>query len=162
MTMPEDVVLPEAFKKSRGFTERAMTAVLNGQVEALRFRQQVIGPEHILLALLHIRENVLAVDLLARLGVSPETIREAVLARAERGSGALDLELMKQGKLTPAAEHALEFARDEAHQFGCPRVSTPYLLLGLLRQESLASEVLRELGVQAELVRSLIAENPLA
>jgi len=160
--MAEDVVFPEAFRKSKGFTERAMAAVLNGQVEALRLRQQVIGPEHILLALLQPRESVLALDLLARLEVTPETIREAVLARAERGSGTLDLELMKQGKLTPAGEQALEIARDEAHQFGCPHVSTPYLLLGLLLQESLASEVLRELGVHPELVRSIIAENPLA
>ncbi len=160
--MPEDVAVPETIQKSKGFTELAMAAVLNAPGKAIRLRQQAIGPEHILLALLEPRENVLALDLLARLGVTPETIREAVLARAERGSGPWDLELIKQEKLTPAAEQALAFARDEARRFDCPYVSTPYLLLGLLLQESLASEVLREHGVQPDLVRSIIAENPLA
>ncbi len=48
--------------------------------EARKLGRQVIGTEHLLLALLRDREN-LAAKLLERLGLTPDRIRQAVLAR---------------------------------------------------------------------------------
>ena len=144
--------------------------------EARALGHNYVGTEHLLLALLAHRTGSATVAV-ERLGISPERIRERVLAklakpstpgldpealaalgidldrvraRIEDAFGAGALEQTRAGcmRIAPRAKLALAYAVDEAH--GQP-VSERHLLTGLLRSEdSIAAQVLAEFGVSLE------------
>ena len=58
------------------------------------------------------------------------------------------------GRLTPEAQHVLSLAQDEARRLNHSHLGTEHLLLGLvIDQDSLAGQVLAELGVDPQRVR---------
>src|SRR6266478_3510905 len=74
-------------------------------------------------------------------------------------------------RFTEIARRAIFFARYEASQFGSPRIEaerlnhkrieTTHLLLGILRDEkSFGSILLREQGIEAAAIESLLATTP--
>jgi len=61
---------------------------------------------------------------------------------------------------TPKARHVLSLAQKQAERFRKPQISTEHLLLALIELEgSVASRVLRELGLEADRVSSLIEKE---
>ncbi len=152
----------ELMNQTKNLTAKAKEAVLHAQGEAgLRFQQPAIGTEHLLLGLLRVQDAV-ALRILDRLNIAPEQVRQTLENQAPHGEHRVGAAEVMNANLTPQAQRALAFARDEAQQFGCAHaVSTPYLLLGLLREEEgLAAQVLAQLGADASRVRDIIAENP--
>ena len=130
------------------FTQRARRVLSLAHQEAERMRQNVIGTEHLLLALIE-EEGGVAGRVLRDLGLEPDRVREMV----ERMSG---LGQYRGGKidLAPGVQQVLEFAIEEARRMGHHYIGTEHLLLGLVRsQEGLAMEVLRKLGVTSEQIR---------
>ena len=64
-----------------------------------------------------------------------------------------------KGKFTQKAQECIEHAHTAAISFGVKHVSTEHILLGLLRtKDCVASKILEQHGITAELVESKIAE----
>jgi ATP-dependent Clp protease ATP-binding subunit ClpC len=61
---------------------------------------------------------------------------------------------------TPKARHVLSLAQKEAERLRKPQISTEHLLIALIEMEgSVASRVLRELGLEAERVKTLVEKE---
>src|SRR5512136_2094368 len=129
------------------FTQRARRVLSLAHQEAERMRQNVIGTEHLLLGLIE-EEGGVAGRVLRELGLEPDRVREMV----ERMSG---FGQYRGGKidLAPGTQQVLEYAIEEARKMGHHYIGTEHLLLGLVRSEGMAMEVLKKLGVTPEQVR---------
>jgi ATP-dependent Clp protease ATP-binding subunit ClpA len=134
------------------FTDQARRIVALAQEEA-RTRNNDIGTEHILLAL--IREGSgMAAQALTALGITEEAARqqvEEVLGRSQRGPQ------RGRGPFTPWAKKALELSLREAIAIGNSSIGTEHILLGLVRVgEGPAAQVLAGLGVDPNRVRQQV------
>src|SRR5450759_1526966 len=110
------------------FTDRARKVMPLANQEAQRFNHEYVGPEHLLLDLRKIRNEV-------------EKIVQA------------GPEMVTMGKLpqTPRAKKAIEYAIEEARNLNHNYVGTEHLLLGLLReQEGVAAQVLMNLNLKLD------------
>ncbi len=130
--------------------------------EARRMGHHYIGTEHLLLGLVRMSEGV-AIDVLKRLGLSPEEVRRQTRRVLKENpvqntqpapkTGGTDAE-----QFTELADRVMRFAQEEAdilqhHYFG-----TEHLLLGLIRDEGgIAGRVLRDLGVELRQAEQLVA-----
>jgi ATP-dependent Clp protease ATP-binding subunit ClpC len=147
------------------FTERARRVLSLAQEEAMRFRHNYIGTEHLLLGL--VREgNGLAAKVLTNMGVDLNTIRcdvEAIIGHGDRV-------VKGQVGLTPRAKKVIELAMDEARRMNHHYIGTEHLLLGLIREGTgIAASVLEQEGLHlGEIRRQVIltlnslptAQNP--
>ena len=91
------------------FTPHAIAALKFAQHEALERGKSHIGPEHILLGLLHERECV-AAHVLSELGVEFESARLRVGRIAPAPEGTPD-----NPYYTPSAKRLMQFSVEEAH-----------------------------------------------
>ena len=133
-----------------GPTERAMRAA---HQEAIGFAHDYVGTEHILLGL--IRDATVEATL-GGLGVSPDDVRARIEESVRRGTSR-----QSPGELpfTSRATNVLRFALEEARRASDPEVKPAHVLLALLREDKgIACEVLNQLGVTEERVRSKAAE----
>ncbi len=61
---------------------------------------------------------------------------------------------------TPKARHVLSLAQKQAEYFRKPQISTEHLLIALIEMEgSVASRVLKELGLEADRVKTMVEEE---
>lgn len=137
------------------FTDRARKVMSFARQEAERFNHDYIGTEHILLGLVKEGSGV-AANVLENLDVDLEKVRLEVEKLVKP---APDVVTIGQLPFTPRAKKVLEFAIDEARALDHNYVGTEHLLLGLLReQEGLAAQVLMNLGLKLDDVRSEVME----
>jgi len=129
------------------FTQRARHVLALAHQEAERTHQGFIGTEHLLLGLLE-EDGGVAGRVLRELGLEIERVREMI----QRVSNPGDFETSKI-ELAPDTQQVLEFAIDEAHKMGHHYIGTEHLLLGLVRSEGAAMEVLKKLGVTPDQIR---------
>jgi len=129
------------------FTQRARHVLALAHQEAERTHQGFIGTEHLLLGLLE-EDGGVAGRVLRELGLEIERVREMI----QRISSTEDNENGKI-ELAPDTQQVLEFAIDEAHKMGHHYIGTEHLLLGLVRSEGAAMEVLKKLGVTPDQIR---------
>jgi len=129
------------------FTQRARRVLSLAHQEAERARQNNIGTEHLLLGLME-EEGGVAGRVLRELGMDSDRMREIVERVA--GSGGYT-----GGKieLAPETQQVLEYAVDEARRLGHHYIGTEHILLGLVRGEGAAMDVLRKLGVTPDQIR---------
>jgi ATP-dependent Clp protease ATP-binding subunit ClpA len=137
------------------FTDGVRAALARGREEATRLQHEYVGTEHILLGLVHQREEVAAI-VLRNLGVDLDQLQRQVEEAAKTGKAARttgpDL------PYTPRARKVLELAMSEARELDSRQVGTEHLLLGLLREErGLAVAVLVGAGVTLDAARAEIA-----
>jgi len=130
------------------FTQRARRVLSLAHQEAERARQNNIGTEHLLLGLMD-EEGGVAGRVLRELGMTSERVRE-VVARVSGPAVTFDPNRIE---LAPETQQVLEYAVEEARRLGHHYIGTEHILLGLVRVESTAMEVLRRLGVTAEQIR---------
>ena len=130
------------------FTQRARRVLSLAHQEAERARQTNIGTEHLLLGLMD-EEGGVAGRVLRELGMTSDRVRE-VIQRVVTGEGRFNPDKIE---LAPATQQVLEYAVDEARRLGHHYIGTEHILLGLVRVEGTAMEVLRRLGVTAEQIR---------
>ena len=129
------------------FTQRARHVLALAHQEAEHARQGFIGTDHLLLGLL-IEDGGVAGRVLRELGLETERVREMIQRVSSEGRN-------ESGKieLAPDTQQVLEFSIDEARKMGHHYIGTEHLLLGLVRSEGPAMEVLKKLGVTPEQVR---------
>jgi ATP-dependent Clp protease ATP-binding subunit ClpC len=129
------------------FTQRARHVLTLAHQEAERASQGFIGTEHLLLGLLE-EDGGVAGRVLRELGLETERVREMIQRVGSLGgyeSGRIEL--------APDTQQVLEYAIDEAHKMGHHYIGTEHLLLGLVRSEGAAMEVLKKLGVTPDQIR---------
>ncbi len=137
------------------FTERARKVIILAKEEARRFNHDYIGTEHILLGLIREGEGV-ASTVLQKLGLSLENIRLEIEKLVQPGPST---QIIGDIPFTPRAKKALELAAEEARSLGHNYIGTEHLLLGLIREgEGIASQVLLNLGLELNTVRSEVME----
>ena len=135
------------------FTERARRVLALAQEEALRFRHNYIGTEHMLLGLIREGDGV-AAKALSNMGVQLGQARFEVEYMIGRGEHVVTGEI----GLTPRAKKIIEFAVDEARRLGHHYIGTEHLLLGMIREgEGIAASVLERLGVSLDRARAEVA-----
>jgi ATP-dependent Clp protease ATP-binding subunit ClpC len=119
------------------FTQRARRVLSLAHQEAERARKDQIGTEHLLLGLME-EEGGVAGRVLRELGMDSDRMREIV----ERIAGSGDYTGGKI-ELAPETQKVLEQAVDEARRLGHHYIGTEHILLGLVRGEGTAMDVLR-------------------
>ncbi len=135
------------------FTPHAIAALKFAQHEALERGRSHIGPEHILLGLLHERECV-AAHVLGELGVEFESARLRVGRIAPAPEGTPD-----NPYYTLSAKRVMQFAVEEAHHLEHDYIGTEHILLALTRESgNTAARVLTSLGADLDLVRETVFE----
>ncbi len=129
------------------FTQRARHVLALAHQEAEQAHQGLIGTEHMLLGLLE-EDGGVAGRVLRELGLEAERVREMIQRVGSEGHYTSD-----KIELAADTQQVLEFAIDEARKMGHHYIGTEHLLLGLIRSEGAAMEVLKKLGVTPDQVR---------
>src|SRR5512143_4315976 len=130
------------------FTQRARRVLSLAHQEAERSRNNNIGTEHLLLGLMD-EEGGVAGRVLRELGMTSDRVRE-VIRRVTTSSSSFD---PNRVELASETQQVLEHAVDEARRLGHHYIGTEHILLGLVRVDGTAMEVLRRLGVTADQIR---------
>jgi ATP-dependent Clp protease ATP-binding subunit ClpC len=130
------------------FTQRARRVLSIAHQEAERAQNNNIGTEHLLLGLME-EEGGVAVRVLRELGMTADRVRE-VVKRVTSPSSSFD---PNRVELASETQQVLEHAVEEARRLGHHYIGTEHILLGLVRVDSTATEVLRRLGVTSEQIR---------
>jgi len=111
-----------------------------------------IGPEHLLLGLIHEGGGV-AAKALESLGISGVTVRQKVEEATRRGERAPSGHI----PFTPQAKSLLERSLQESHALGHDYIGTEHILLGIFHQgESVAAQVLTGLGADLNRTREQV------
>ncbi|HEX2148551.1 MAG TPA: Clp protease N-terminal domain-containing protein [Actinomycetota bacterium] len=133
-----------AFKPQR-FTAAARQVVILAQEEARGLSHDRIGAEHVLLGLLR-EESGVAAATLRSVGVTLEQVRnkvaEKVPASGESSSGHLPF--------ATGARTALESAMTESANLRHNYIGTEHVLLGVLKEDNMARDVLKELNMDVD------------
>jgi len=135
------------------FTERVRKILHLAHDEALRFKNNFIGTEHLLLAMIKEGEGVGAMVLI-NLGIELNELRKNIENSIQTGPGGkIDVPFSNEARV------CLNYAMEEAKNFGHSYVGTEHLLLGVIRTpESLGAQVLESIGVDYETVKNEIIQ----
>ncbi len=122
------------------FTERVRRVLLIAKREAIRLGDDSIGSEHILIGLIKEGGGV-GITVLVNLDIDPTAILK-VIYESHRKIGKFGL--LNEGLAhNEETKKILNYAKEEAQQFGHGYVGTEHLLLGMLRHEdSIAAQIL--------------------
>jgi ATP-dependent Clp protease ATP-binding subunit ClpC len=132
------------------FTDRARLVIVRAQEESRALNHDHVGPEHILLALMH-ESRGMAAHVLSAMGITEDRVRQQLDLRPGQGSPSGHV------PFTPQAKKTLELSLREALQLSDSYIGTEHLLLGLMRQDEIpAAQALRELGADLDTVRAEI------
>jgi ATP-dependent Clp protease ATP-binding subunit ClpC len=135
------------------YTEHARRIVFFSRYEASQFGSPYIEPEHFLLGLL--RERSSLGDLLP-LSLTLDGARkefQAMLPVGEKSSTSVDLPLAQ------GCKRILAYGAEEAERLRDEYIGPRHLLLGLLREETLASAMLRRHGLDLHALPEQIARG---
>lgn len=129
------------------FTERSRRVMILAQEEAMHFRHDYIGTEHLLLGLLGEEDGIAAQTMRRSVGVSSREAREQVESIVGYG----DEDTGGQAPFTPRSKMVLEMSLRAALDLGHDYIGTEHLLLGLLKEpEGVAARIFANLGVRRE------------
>ena len=142
---------------SEMFTEKARNAMVLAAQEAISFRHQAVGTEHLLLGLVIEQEGIAGI-LLRERGLTVEIVRQEIEALTGYGSNLKEIDpyLMPY---SPRAKKVVVAATEEAKRLKIPQVGTEHLLLGLLQEEVLATKIMRDNHISLEELMKTIYEK---
>ena len=134
------------------FTPRAQKVLQFAQEEAIRWKHDSIGTEHILLGL--IREGGgIAAKALEAIDITPQMIETGIEELV--GKGKEDVGPIVH--YTPRAKKVIELSVDESRKLGHAYIGTEHLLLALIREgEGVAARVLANTGVSINKARQQV------
>jgi len=133
------------------YTEHARRVIFFGRYEASQFGSDGIEPEHLLLALY--RDDGALMNRFAP-GSQVEVRRQIERERPPRPKVSTNADL----PLSHSAKRVLAYGAEEAERLNHLHIGVEHLLLGLLRERSLASRILESLGVTVDGARQQIRE----
>jgi ATP-dependent Clp protease ATP-binding subunit ClpC len=134
------------------YNHQARIAIVSSVEEARALKHSYVGPEHLLLGVVHDPRSV-AIKVLESLGVELDVVRQEVKKIIGEGS----VEPSDNVPFTPRAKETLGLALREAFVLGHYHIGTEHLLLGLIREgEGVAARVLIEQGVHLEKARQQV------
>ena len=132
----------------------AQAVIASARGVAERIGNNYIGPEHLFLAMLDL-PHCGAAEVLARLGLSLETLREQL--SKQTGQGKVPTYLGEYG-LTPRTRMVIELAEECGNRPGYRCLRTEHLLVGIVAEgDSLPARLLKEQGVTLGQVRQAVA-----
>jgi ATP-dependent Clp protease ATP-binding subunit ClpC len=138
------------------FTPRAQQVLALARKEADRFNHNFVGTEHLLLGLIKLGQGV-AVNVLVKMGLDLETVRQEVEKEVRSGS---DQKVTGNIPYTPRVKKVLSLAAKEAKALTHTYVGTEHILLGLLREgDGVAAKVLKNLDIDIEQCRQEILKE---
>ena len=142
---------------SEMFTEKARSAMVLAAREAISFRHQAVGTEHLLLGLVIEQEGIAGI-LLRERGLTAEIVRQEIEALTGYGSNRKEIDpyLMPY---SPRAKKVVVAATEEAKRLKIPQVGTEHLLLGLLQEEVLATKIMCDNHISLEELMKTIYEK---
>lgn len=134
------------------FTQRAQKVLQLAQAEAMAWKHESIGTEHILLGL--IREGGgIAAKALEAIDVSPQMIEQGIEELVGKGTK----EVGPIVHYTPRAKKVIELSVDESRKLGHAYIGTEHILLALIREgEGVAARVLANAGVSLNKARQQV------
>ncbi|MEF9475367.1 MAG: AAA family ATPase [Candidatus Mariimomonas ferrooxydans] len=134
------------------FTERGRKVIIYAKEAAEKRKNDYLGTEHLFLAILR-EENSLPIEILKKMGLSPEELRIEVEKNLPTGSS---VPTFGDIPFTPRAKKVLELAVEEARLLGHSYIGSEHLLIGLIREEEgIAGKILRSLGANLLTARQL-------
>ncbi len=129
------------------YTKQAREAIKKAEAFSLGLGHGYIGTEHLLLALLHIKESY-AADVLEKVEITAEKMMQLF---EKMDMGDLDTALSTNIEWTPKAKMAFERAESLAVKMEIEKVGTQHLLLAILSDpESIAVRFISILGVSPQ------------
>ncbi len=135
------------------FSEEARKLFEEAGHRAYRLGHEEITPEHLLLALLNEAEGAGA-RVLSDLGLDLAAARAELEGRAKRENRESDRGLID---FSEASRRVLSLSRTEAYMIFEGQVGTEHILLGLiLADEGLASQILKDGGIEIEAARAAV------
>lgn len=136
------------------YTTGARRTIFFSRDEAAEFGSDHIDVTHLLLGLLREIKDGLK-------GVLPNLDYSTVKAELRvRGPVAPKISASTDLPLSNASKRALAFAAEEAERLGSRKISRMHLLLGLLRENHVACELLKHAGGDIKVLRASIEELP--
>jgi ATP-dependent Clp protease ATP-binding subunit ClpC len=133
-----------------GFNNSAKNAIELAQDEVKRFKQNVLGTEHILLGLMMEQEGIAGKILRNKLNV--DKIRDII--KNTTGTGESTPEFIA---ISPRSKYIIELARQYSSQMGVPYVGTEHILLGLIDEgEGIAAQIIKSVVNLKELKYEVI------
>jgi len=134
------------------YTVDARKALAFARAEAERLDHNWIGTEHLILGLLRVDDG-LAARALHNLGVGIGVVRPLVESVIGKAKATTDQPIV----ITARVQKLIGTSFSEAQSMARNWIGTEHLLLGLLvEREGIGAQVLRDLGVTADAVRSEI------
>ena len=138
------------------FTQSAKQAMLFAAEQAYLLRHQAVGTEHILLGLAK-EETGIAGQALREMGAT----YNALLMELELIHGKINAPL-NTGEVvipySPRAKKIIMNASNDAKRLGAPKLGTEHLLMGMLKEEILATVLLKRLDINFDELRRRIYE----
>lgn len=132
------------------FTAKAQNVLNNALRIAAALGHTYIGSEHLLLSLAAEGEGV-AAKLLAARGITPDDIQRVLVETAGQGT----MSHVTPTDMTPRTKRILEASAVESEKCGQNYIGTEHLLLALLSErDSVAVQILEELGISADDLRN--------
>ncbi|WP_124057791.1 ATP-dependent Clp protease ATP-binding subunit [Vaginisenegalia massiliensis] len=138
------------------FTESARQAMIYAAEMAYYMRHQAVGTEHILLGLAK-EEKGIAGKALREVGASFERL-QASLEEIRGASSVAPLVTEVVIPYSPRSKKIIMNASNDAKRLGAPKLGTEHLLLGMLKEEILATVLLKQLDIDLEALRNLVYE----
>jgi hypothetical protein len=134
-----------------GFSMPAQQSFAAARQEAMAFRHDFIGTEHLLLGLLQ-EQNGIVARVVGGMGLTVDKVREEILNFVGPGEPEI---LPSDIPYTPRARRALALAANEARKLPHgDKIGPEHVLLGLLLEgDGVASRVLRNLRVETSAAR---------
>lgn len=133
-----------------GFNNSAKNAIELAQEEVKRFKQNVLGTEHILLGLMMEQEGIAGKILRNKLNV--DKVRDII--KNTTGLGESTPEFIA---ISPRSKYIIELARQYSSQMGVPYVGTEHILLGLIDEgEGIAAQIIKSVMNLKELKYEVI------
>ena len=137
------------------FTERARIVLGDAAEQARRLGHQVVGSEHLLLALFE-PVDALAAQVLREAGIRRAEVETRVVTTSEPGPA----EAAEQIPYTPRAIGVLRRSVEEALQLGHNYIGTEHLLLALIEEtDALSSKILVSLGTSYDDVKDRLTRK---
>lgn len=136
------------------FTQSAQLAMVHAAEQAYFLDHQVIGTEHILLGLAK-EEQGIASKALERVGITYDVLineLEAIHGIKSQPKSGTEIII----PYSPRAKKVIMNASRDAKRLGVAKVGTEHLLMGLLREDTLATVILRNLDVDFTQLRKAL------